>query len=85
MNYQNKIYVVELTVESMLGKSYFSITVAASDIELAKQYVKEKIGIEADPIWLMNAVYPTIYTSDGSRPAPVQAKILFNANCHYRD
>ena len=83
MDYPNKIYVSECETEStIVGRSYFVITVAASSIDVAKNYVKNKIGIDTDPTWLMGAVYPTIYISDGSKPAELQAKILYNGNFH---
>lgn len=83
MNYPNKIFVSEYKGSNPFGgQSHFSVVVAASDINTAKQHVKEKIGIDVDPVWLMNAVYPTIYVSNGSVPKPVQAKILSNDTFH---
>lgn len=79
----NKIFAIEYKGENPFGGiSHFVIVVASSSREIARQYVKEKIGIDAEPIWLMNATYPTIYTSDGSVPANVQATILYNGSSH---
>ncbi len=83
MNYPNKIYVSEYKGENEFGgNSHFVITLVASDNETARKYVKDTIGFDAEPIWLMNAVFPTLYTSNGERPLPVQAKILSNNNFH---
>lgn len=83
MNKPNHIYVCEYKGKNDFGgKSHFVITVAASDSDTAKDYVKEKIGFDCIPIWLMNAEYPTIYTSNGSVPEKIQAKILMNCNFH---
>ena len=83
MEYPNKIYVCEFKgSNNFSGESHFVIVIAASDIDTAKQYVKEKIGFDSEPIWLMGAVYPTIYVQNGSKPERVQAKILSNNNFH---
>lgn len=83
MHYPNKIYVIEYKGDNDYnGKSHFSIVVAASDSQTAREYVKEKIGIDDEPTWLMNAVYPTIYTSNGNQQLNIQAKILSNHNFH---
>jgi len=68
--------------DPVTGKSHFVIVVAASSIEIARNHVKEKIGIDVEPTWLMGAVYPTIYVSNGSVPQYIQAKILYNGNMH---
>ena len=73
---ENNIYVIEYENNSR----HFVIVVAASNHEVARQYVKELIGINEDPTWLMNAKYPIIYSSDGSIANPIQAKILYNGN-----
>lgn len=84
MNDQNKIYVVEYKGDNALGgTSYFVIVIAASSILIAREHVKEQIGIDVQPVWLMNATYPIIYVSDGSIPKKIQAKILYNGNCHF--
>jgi len=81
---QNKIYISEYTGEDMSGEtSHIVIVVAASSVEVAKEYVKNKVGIKVEPTWLMNATYPTIYTSNGNAPEQIQAKILYNGNCHF--
>jgi hypothetical protein len=81
---ENNIYVVEHHAEGMFNtRSHFVIVIAASSIEVAKKFVKEKIGIDAQPTLLSNAKYPTIYVSNGSVPEPIQPKILYNGNCHY--
>jgi len=80
----NKIYTSEYKGDNMIsGTSHFVIVVAASSPAVAQKYVKDKIGIDVQPTWLMNATYPTIYVSDGSIPEPIQAKILYNGNCHF--
>jgi hypothetical protein len=85
MDYPNKIYVSEYNGENgMFGNVHFVIVVAASSLEVAKSHVKEKIGIDIEPTWLMNGVHPTIYVSNGSVSQEIQAKILFNGNAHYR-
>ncbi len=42
----------------------------------------QQIGIDEAPVWLMGAVYPTIWSQDGSVPLPIQAQILYNGNNH---
>jgi hypothetical protein len=83
MEYPNKIYVSEYKGGDFVGGTFhFVIVVAASDIDTAKQYVFEKIGITVNPVWLMHSKYPIIYSSDGSVPLSTQAKILYNGNYH---
>jgi hypothetical protein len=83
MEYPNKIYICEYTGKNSFDKmSHFVITVAASDADTARQYVKDKIGIDTTPTWLMNAVHPTIWSSSGNIPAPIQVKILSNNRYH---
>ena len=80
----NKIYTSEYKGDNMFsGTSHFVIVVAASSPAVAQKYVKDKIGIDVQPTWLMNATYPTIYVSNGSIPEPIQAKILYNGSCHF--
>lgn len=80
----NKIYAIESKEDvSIIGKSYYLIIVAAVNSDVARQYVKDKIGIDQEPTWLMNAWYPTIYTQSGKGTEPIQAKILYNGNCHF--
>jgi len=82
----NKIYCVEYKGDhAKLGGTYhshFVIVVAASSIDVARQYVKEQIGIDEVPTWLMGSAYPTIWSQDGSVPLQVQAQILYNGNHH---
>jgi len=79
----NKIYVCEYKGPNDFdGQSHFVIVVAASDMQTARDFVKETIGIDEYPVWLMNAGYPTIYNSNGSKPLDRQAKILSNCNFH---
>jgi hypothetical protein len=79
----NKIYTFEYTGLNTFDKMcHFVIVVAASNSEVARAYVKEKIGIDTEGVWLMNATYPTIYSSNGATPLPVQAKILSNLHYH---
>lgn len=81
MEYPNKIYHFEYKGENSFGNiCHFSVAVAASDAEVAKAYVKEKIGLSVEPVWLMDAVYPTIYSQTGNVPEKIQAKILYNSN-----
>ena len=81
--YPNKIYTLEYEgVNGLFNKSHFVVLVAASSIEVAKMYTKEMIGIDVEPSWIMNAVYPTIYVSNGSVPKTIQAKILSNCTSH---
>lgn len=83
MDYPNKIYTLEWTgSSSLMGKSHFVILVAASSSKIAKTYVKEKIGFDVEPIWIMSAVYPTLYISDGTVPLKIQVKILYNGSFH---
>ena len=70
MEYPNKIYVSEYKgLDSFGYKSHFVIVVVASDKTVAKEYIKEKIGIDVEPVWLMGAVHPTLYIQDGSKPS----------------
>lgn len=82
MEYPNKIYTLEFTVNSTFNtmKAHYVIVVAASSIELAKMHVKEQIGYETEPTWLMGAAYPTIYNSFGNEPLKEQVKILYNGS-----
>ena len=83
MNYPNKIYVCEFSGDNnIMGTSHFVVIVAASDSEVAKKHVKERIGFDCEPLWLMNAVYPTIYDTFGRTPLNVQVKILSNNTFH---
>jgi len=84
MMYPNKIFTSEVVIDKNIfgGKSHFVITVAAQNAIVAKQYVKEKIGIDVEPQWIMNAAYPTIYNQTGSTPLAVQAKIIGNNTFH---
>lgn len=80
----NKIYISEFTgTNGFNGTSHFVITIAASSMEVAQTYVMEHIGFDVQPVWLMGGVYPTIYTSDGLEPKPIQAKILYNGSYHH--
>lgn len=80
---ENKIYVSTHThINYFEETSSFTIVVAASSKEVAREHVKKIIGFDAEPTWLMNAKYPTIYVSDGSVPHPIQAKILSNNTFH---
>jgi hypothetical protein len=79
----NKIYVSEYKGKDSFDKDcHFVIVVAASDMNTAKKHVKELIGIDVEPTWLMGAVYHTIYNSTGNVPLTEQAKILSNNNYH---
>lgn len=83
MEFPNKIFVSEYKGDNPQGGiSHFVIIIAASDKTIAQQHIKQQIGIDKSPEWMMNAVYPTIYTSDGSKPHPIQAKILYNGSFH---
>jgi len=82
MEYPNRIFVLEYDYKNILGNHHFVIVVAASDFETAKEHVKKQIGFESDPTWLMNAVYPTIYNTFGTKPEKIQAKILYNGSFH---
>lgn len=85
VEYPNKIYVLEYTGDEFLGKAFRVVVVAASSVEVAKDYVKKRVGIDSEPTWLMNGAYPTIWTSDGEKPHPIQAKILYNTSCFYNE
>lgn len=77
----NKIYIIDYTEEiNCIGKQIFIITLTASSIEVAREYIKEQIGIDVQPMLIPSAVYPTIYVSDGSVPKEIQAKILYNGS-----
>lgn len=80
----NKIFVLECTRDNfdLSIKVHQLVVVAACNIDVAREYVKEKIGIDVEPVWLMNATYPIIYVRDGSVPEKVQAKILYNGSSH---
>jgi len=56
------------------------VLVAAFDKNTAEEYVFQKLGLHENAVWIMNAVYPTIYSRDGSKPEPIQATILYNAH-----
>lgn len=81
MNYPNKIFTLEYSGDSPIeGTAHLVIVIAASSSEVAKQYVKDRIGIEVEPMRLQNAVYPTIYDQTGRLTLPVQVKILSNSS-----
>lgn len=81
MKYPNKIYIIDHSEEvNVFGTQNFIITLTASSIEVAREYIKEKIGIDVQPILIPSAIYRTIYISDGSEPVEIQAKILYNAS-----
>jgi|688.fasta_scaffold00478_86 hypothetical protein len=82
----NKIYVSEYKGEGSFPdyKSHFVIVTAADSIETCREWVKDIIGIDVEPTWLMNSEYPTLYTSDSYKPLPKQAKILYNGNFHLK-
>ena len=81
MEYPNKIFVFEHTGENGFGSiTHFVIVVAASSIEVGREHIKRILGCDVELTWLMNAVYPTIYTRDGGEPKLVQAKILYNGH-----
>lgn len=83
VQYPNKIYVCEYKGDNQFnGKSHFVVVVAASSSEVAKVHVKEKIGFDCEPKWLMNAGYQTIYNQFGNKPLDVQVKILSNNTFH---
>jgi len=83
VQYPNKIYVCEYKGDNCFnGESHFVVIVAASDSETAKKHVKEKIGFDCEPLWLMNAGYPTIYNTFGRTPLNVQVQILSNHTFH---
>jgi len=83
MLYPNKIFTLEYTGEnSIIGRTHLVIVIAASSIELAKAYVKARIGVDTEATWLQNAVYPTIYVQNGSVPHEIQAKVLSNCSFH---
>lgn len=85
MEFPNKIYVSEYKGETDFGyQSHFIIITAASSSQVAREYVNNMIGFDVEPTWLMNAAYPTIYISDGSKPHPIQVKILSNNNFHIK-
>jgi len=72
----NKIFVFEYKSEN----HHFVIVVAADKKETARKYVKEKLGADLEPVWLMNTGYPTIYEQNGMKPEKIQAKILYNGH-----
>lgn len=85
MDYPNKIYVLEYKNKNAMGGiSHLVIVVEASSSNVAKEYIKKLIGIDVEPTWLMDAVCPTIWSSDGSTPKKVQAKILYNASYSHK-
>lgn len=73
-------------VSRFIGKDQFNtmrhivIVIAASNVEVARKHIKEKIGIDQQPVWLPGAVYPIIWDQNGDTPEKVQAKILSNNN-----
>ena len=86
VQYPNKIYTLEFKgSHPMIENSmmHFVVVVAAANKELAKEYVKEKIGFIAEPTWLMNGAYPTIWTRDGSKPEKRQVTILYNGSANW--
>lgn len=83
VQYPNKIYVCEYKGDNHFnGKSHFVVVVAASSSEIAKAHVKKQIGIDTNPLLLLNAGYPTLYNQLGNKPLDVQVKILSNNTFH---
>lgn len=84
MYYPNKIYVSEYKGTSSFDgvEVHRVIVTVGSDIETVREHVKEKIGIDVPPMWLMNCTHPILYTSNGSKPLEKQVKILSNHHYH---
>lgn len=82
----NKIFVSEYKGPNHSnGYCHFVVVVAAEDKETAKKHIFNKLSLDVEPVWLMNAKYPIIYTQDGILVEPVQAKILYNGNAHFKN
>ena len=82
----NNIYISEYKGEGGFPDlmSHFVIVSAADSIETCRKEVKNLIGIDVQPTWLMNSSYTNIYTSDGSKLENIQFKILYNGNYHLK-
>lgn len=87
MECPNNIYVVEYKGNTDWGNqtTFRVLVIAASTIEVAKNHVKDKIGINADPVLLPAAKFPTIWTRDGSEPEKIQAKILTHSRVFFKE
>lgn len=86
MNYPNKTYILETVKEVDLGheviKRKHIVLIAASDVETAAQYLKDKLGFDGnyrELVWLMNTNHTTMYDQTGTKPLNVQAKIIYNS------
>lgn len=73
----NKIYVIEHKGKDIFGVSHYVIVLAAENIDVARDYVKEKLGISEEPIWIMGATYTILYDQSGKTPLEPQVKILY--------
>lgn len=83
IEYPNKIFVSEYNGDNDFGgKSHFVIVSTGDNTQTVKNEIFKLIGVNVDPTWLMNAVYPTLYTSDGSKKKEIQFKILSNNSTH---
>lgn len=77
----NKLYVVEETIEVFDGLAHYVILVTASDIDLAKKYVKEKVGIEGS-ITPVSGRHSRLFNQTGESLLKEQVKILYNGSFH---
>jgi len=75
---ENKIFVFESSADEFDYKCHRVIIVAASDKDVANEYIKNQIGIDVTPTCLIGASYPTIYNQLGTEPINPQVKILSN-------
>lgn len=80
MEYPNKIYSIEYNSVSDWGNKYTKVIICVGDNkntvinEIRRIYPLIK---NFDPVWLMNAVYPKIYTQTGQTELLIQFKILY--------
>jgi len=83
IEYPNKIFVREYKGDNDFGgKSHFVIVSAGDNEQTVKNEIFKLIGVDVEPTWLMNAVYPTLYTRDGYKKKEIQFKILSNNSSH---
>lgn len=81
VQHPNKIFILsgERKLKNFDITFHYVIIIAADSKETAQEYLEETKGTNlVEPVWLMGASYQTIWTQDGSKPEPVQAKILFS-------
>lgn len=79
VQHPNKIFIFSGEIKSKFFDYILNyvIIVAANSKETAQNYITEnKPAVLSEPMWVIGASYQTILTQDGSKPEPIQVKLL---------